>query len=58
MVEVIRRIGALSGDRRGVTAIEYAIMAGAIAVTLVLAMAQLNGGVGGMFHKAAAAFPS
>lgn len=63
MVRVIGQLDRLREDRfredrRGVTAIEYALMAGAIAVALVLAMANLNGGVSTALHKAANAFPT
>lgn len=57
MVRVVWRFGRFRSDRRGITAIEYAIMAGAIAVALVLAMANLNGGIRTTFSTAAAAFP-
>ena len=57
MARVIWRFGLLRDNRRGVTAVEYALMAGAIAVVLALAMVNLTGGIGTAFATVRAAFP-
>ena len=45
-------------DRRGVTAVEYAIMGGLIAVAVSLGTLSLTGGMDRAFHTVARAFPS
>jgi Flp pilus assembly pilin Flp len=49
-------VAALAKDRAGATAIEYAIMAGGIALAIVLAVAALSVSVEELFEAIAAAF--
>lgn len=45
MLKVFLNLHALVADRRGVTAIEYAVLAGAVAVALVAVMGTGDTGV-------------
>ncbi len=47
----LRAIAALLCDRHGATAIEYALLAGLIAVGLVVAMTTLGGSVTASFER-------
>ena len=49
MIEYIRLWAGLRADKRGVTAVEYAILAALIAVGLVASVAVLNSGIKGGF---------
>lgn len=42
MIEFIRTVVAIHGDRRAVTALEYALVAGAIALVVSLAFAGVG----------------
>ncbi len=46
---MIRTIKKLAGDRRGVTALEYALIAALIAVVIIGAVALLGSSVSGVF---------
>lgn len=43
MIEYLKVLRALYGDRRGVTALEYAIIAGVLGTVLVTAFGALGG---------------
>ena len=45
MLSLYVKVQSLLADRRGVTAIEYAVMAGAVAVALVAIMGNQDHGV-------------
>ena len=49
---------SLLKDRRGVTAMEYALMAGFIGAALVTAAAKLTSGIGAAFQTAVNQFPT
>jgi len=49
MFSYVRVWAALRSDNRGVTAVEYGIMAALIATILVAAMASLGGGLSSAF---------
>jgi pilus assembly protein Flp/PilA len=53
MKALLRQFGR---DERGVTAIEYAMIAGGIAVVIVGAVASIGGTVGGVFQSVAGWF--
>jgi pilus assembly protein Flp/PilA len=54
-VDAIRRtLRAFGLDDRGATAIEYALIAGLIAVAMAGALSNLGGGVGGMWSDISA----
>ena len=57
MIQPAPAVLALAACRRGVTAVEYALMGGLLAVAVSLAMVSLTGGLRSAFHTAAAAFP-
>jgi len=48
-----RIVPALVEDRRGVTAIEYALIAALIAVAAIAAMSTLGGSISGTFTQVA-----
>ena len=48
-------IRRLLADRKGVTAIEYGLIAGAIAVTIIGAVVLLGSDINGLFTRAGAA---
>ncbi len=41
---------AFAGDRKGVTAIEYGLIAGLIAVAIIVALTALGGSLGNLFN--------
>jgi len=43
MIEYLKLLRVLYGDRRGVTALEYALIAGVLATVLVTAFTALGG---------------
>ncbi len=43
-------VKAFAGDRKGVTAIEYGLIAGLIAVAIIAAITALGGSLGGLFN--------
>ncbi|MBI3710341.1 MAG: Flp family type IVb pilin [Proteobacteria bacterium] len=47
----VQRLKQLRGDKSGVTAIEYGLIAGAIAVAIIAAVIAVGGDVKGMFDK-------
>jgi pilus assembly protein Flp/PilA len=52
--ELITRVFiAAYGDRKGVTAIEYGLIAGLIAVAIIVAVTLLGGNLGSLFNKIA-----
>ncbi|WP_051328768.1 Flp family type IVb pilin [Geminicoccus roseus] len=51
MIKLLMGVKALWSDRRGVTAIEYAVMAGAVAVALVAIMGDSTTGVMGALSQ-------
>ena len=53
MIDIIRLAIALRSDRRGVTAVEYGIMAALIATILVAAVTALGGGLSAAFASIA-----
>jgi pilus assembly protein Flp/PilA len=44
---------AVYGDRKGVTAVEYGLIAGLIAVAIIAAITTLGTNLSGMFNKVA-----
>jgi len=58
MFDFIRLVAALRTDRRGVTAVEYGIMAALIATALVTAMGTFATGLTGVFSKIGATLGS
>ena len=58
MMQSARLCAGVWNSRRAVTAIEYGIMAGLIAVALTLAMVSLNAGISTEFRRAAQAIPT
>ena len=53
MMKYVRCVMSLKTDRRGVTAVEYGIMAALIATVLVAAITQLSGGLTAAFTNIA-----
>jgi pilus assembly protein Flp/PilA len=53
MIESIRVLKSLAIDRKGVTAVEYALILGLIAAVIVGAVAGLGSTVTGIFSSAA-----
>jgi pilus assembly protein Flp/PilA len=49
MIEYLKTLVALKADRRAVTALEYGIIAGVLAVGIVTAFTTLTGGLGTAF---------
>jgi pilus assembly protein Flp/PilA len=49
------RFAVLRGDRRGVTAVEYGLIAAGIAAVIVVAVLTMGGQVGAMFEETEAA---
>jgi pilus assembly protein Flp/PilA len=49
MLDLIRLVNALHKDRRGVTALEYGLIAGAIALAIVGAVTGLGTTIVGIF---------
>jgi pilus assembly protein Flp/PilA len=47
----VQRLKQLRGDKSGVTAIEYGLIAGAIAVAIIAAVIAVGGDVKGLFDK-------
>lgn len=50
---VTRAFLAAYGDRKGVTAVEYGLIAGLIAVAIIAALGLLGGDLGNLFNKVA-----
>jgi pilus assembly protein Flp/PilA len=50
--EAVRMMKLLATDRKGVTAVEYALILGLIAAVIVTAVAGLGTKVGGIFTSA------
>jgi pilus assembly protein Flp/PilA len=48
-------IGRVLGDRKGVTAIEYGLIAGAIAVAIIASVLALGSDITGLFSRTASA---
>ena len=55
MIEYLKLLRVLYGDRRGVTALEYALIAGVLATVLVTAFNALGGDLTAAFAKIGAA---
>ena len=51
MMNYIRRLTKIRDDKRGVTAVEYGIMAALIATALVTSVGYLTGGISTAFSK-------
>ncbi len=50
---VTRAFLAAYGDQKGVTAVEYGLIAGLIAVAIIAALTLLGGDLGALFNKVA-----
>jgi pilus assembly protein Flp/PilA len=50
MIEYLKTWLALTADRRGVTALEYGVIAGVMAVVLVTAFTTLGGNLTSVFN--------
>ena len=50
-----RALLAVYGDRKGVTAVEYGLIAGLIAVAIIAAITTLGGNLGNLFNNVATA---
>jgi pilus assembly protein Flp/PilA len=50
MFELIRLVSALRQDRRGVTALEYGLVAGAIALGIITAITALGSAISNLFN--------
>jgi pilus assembly protein Flp/PilA len=50
---ITRAFLAAFGDRKGVTAIEYGLIAGLIAIAIVVALQLLGGNLSTLFNKVA-----
>jgi pilus assembly protein Flp/PilA len=50
---ITRAFLAAFGDRKGVTAIEYGLIDGLIAIAIVVALKQLGGNLSNLFNKVA-----
>ncbi len=50
---ITRTFLAAYGDRKGVTAVEYGLIAGLIAVAIIAAVSLLGGNLSGLFHNVA-----
>ena len=50
-----KSIRRLIGDRKGVTAIEYGLIAGAIAVAIIASVLTLGSDITGLFERTASA---
>ena len=48
-----RALLAVCGDRKGVTAVEYGLIAGLIAVAIIAAITTLGGNLSGLFNNVA-----
>jgi pilus assembly protein Flp/PilA len=53
----LNTLGALARDRRGVTALEYGLIAGLIAVVIVTSVTALGTSLTGTFTAVTAALP-
>ncbi len=49
MIEHIKNLRMMMGDRRGVAAVEYGLIAALIAVTIIAIMGTLDGGLKAAF---------
>ena len=47
----VERVKQLRSDKSGVTAIEYGLIAGAIAIAIIAAVIAVGGDIKGMFDK-------
>ena len=57
MQTVMQTVKEFWADEKGATAIEYALIAGAIAIGIVSAVSVIGGKTSGSFNKASAGFP-
>ena len=55
MRSISLQVRKLLGDNKGVTAIEYGLIAGAIAIAIITAVFSLGDSVTGLFTKASSA---
>jgi pilus assembly protein Flp/PilA len=53
MLHLIRLANALRKDGRGVTALEYGLIAGAISLAIVASVTSLGSAIGGVFSNLA-----
>lgn len=58
MSAILNVLCALHADRRGATAIEYALIAALIVIAMIAGMSSLGGGIGGMWSNISADFAS
>ena len=57
MLTFLKNLGALAKDERGVTALEYGLIAGLVAVVIVTSVTALGTKLTGTFTAIAAALP-